>query len=281
VTRAEDRPVAVVQGYGPDVGWAMLAEACVAVRAGARWVATNTDATMPSPRGPVPGNGALVAALATALGRGPDVVVGKPAPGLLEAAARRRDARRALVVGDRLDTDVEGAVRAGMDSLLVLTGVTTPADLLAAPAHRRPTHVAANLGGLSEPDDAVRVPRWADGSVVHGGWRVTVEDRHLVLTADIEARDPVDARDPATAPDPAGAGDSVSARDSASSRDSVGALRALAVAAWQCPQWTAIRADAAGRRAVTALGLASYLDEQSAKSPAGAPSGRATGASGA
>jgi HAD superfamily hydrolase (TIGR01450 family) len=233
VARAEDRPVAVVQGYGPDVGWALLAEACVAVRAGARWVATNADATMPSPRGPVPGNGALVAALATALGRQPDTVVGKPAPGLLEAAARLRGAHRVLVVGDRLDTDIEGAARAGMDSLLVLTGVTTPADLLTAPAHRRPTHVAADLGALSQPDDAVRVPEW-DGAVVHRGWRVTVDDRHLVLASDIEDHDSVEAHDP------------------------VAALRALAVAAWQCPQWTAIRADAAGESALSALGLRPY-----------------------
>jgi Predicted sugar phosphatases of the HAD superfamily len=241
VTRAEDRPVAVVQGYGPNVGWAMLAEACVAIRAGARWVATNPDPTMPSPRGPVPGNGALVAAVATALGREPDTVVGKPAPGLLEAAARRRGARRVLVVGDRLDTDIEGAARAGMDSLLVLTGVATPADLLAAPPHRRPTYVAADLGALSTPDDSVRVPEWA-GAVVHAGWRVSLDDRQLVLVA--HARAAGDARTAGDAPDAGG-----------DAPDPVGALRALAAAAWQCPQWTAIRVDPAGASALSALGL--------------------------
>jgi glycerol 3-phosphatase-2 len=158
VSAAGDAPMAVVQGYGPQVGWADLAEACVAVRGGALWVATNTDRTLPSPRGPLPGNGSLVAALRTALDRDPDVVVGKPEPELFATAARLAGARRPLVVGDRLDTDIEGAVRAGMDSLLVLTGVSGAADLLAATESRRPTFVAADLSGLFEADEAVRVP---------------------------------------------------------------------------------------------------------------------------
>jgi len=152
VSSADDKPVAVVQGYGPNVGWPELAEACVAVRGGALWVATNGDRTLPSARGPLPGNGSLVAALATALDRQPDHIVGKPAPALFERAARRAGARRPLVVGDRLDTDIEGAVRAGMDSLLVLTGVTRPADLLVAPPHRRPTHVGEDLAALFTVD---------------------------------------------------------------------------------------------------------------------------------
>lgn len=89
VDRADDGPRAVVQGYGPQVGWTDLAEATVAVRAGATWIATNTDRTLPSGRGPLPGNGALVAVLRTALGRDPDVVVGKPEPALFATAARR------------------------------------------------------------------------------------------------------------------------------------------------------------------------------------------------
>jgi HAD superfamily hydrolase (TIGR01450 family) len=169
VSSADDRPLAVVQGYGPRVGWAELAEACVAVRGGALWVATNADRTLPSVRGPLPGNGALVAAVATALGRDPDEVVGKPAPALFQRAAKRAGARRALVVGDRLDTDIEGAGRAGMDSLLVLTGVSTAADLLAAPPHRRPTHVAENLTGLFTVDGGPE------------GWRVRRRDAVLEL----------------------------------------------------------------------------------------------------
>ena len=156
VVAADDRPEAVVQGYGPEVGWAQLAEACLAVRAGATWVATNTDRTLPSPRGPLPGNGSLVAVLRTALDRDPDVVVGKPEPALFHAAADRAGARRPLVVGDRLDTDIEGANRAGFDSLLVLTGVSTADELAKAPDGHRPTYVADDLSGLFSPPTNAR-----------------------------------------------------------------------------------------------------------------------------
>lgn len=164
VAKAADGPAAVAQGYGPLVGWADLAEAAVAIRQGALWVATNADRTLPSARGPLPGNGALVAALRTALDRDPDVIVGKPEPTLFTTAARRAGAARPLVVGDRLDTDIEGAVRAGLDSVLVLTGVNTVADLLVAPPHRRPTYVSADLSGLFDPDGPVRLPE-ADGDM--------------------------------------------------------------------------------------------------------------------
>ncbi|MBY8874470.1 HAD-IIA family hydrolase [Micromonospora sp. PLK6-60] len=167
VSLADDAPAAVVQGYGPRVGWTELAEAAVAIRAGASWIATNTDRTLPSDRGPLPGNGSLVAALVTALRREPDVVVGKPEPALFATAARRAGAGRALVVGDRLDTDIEGARRAGLDSLLVLTGVSDVPELLAAPEERRPTYVALDLAGLFDPAAVVRVPA---GSVP--GWSV-------------------------------------------------------------------------------------------------------------
>jgi HAD superfamily hydrolase (TIGR01450 family) len=189
VDSADDRPAAVVQGYGPAVGWADLAEAAVAIRAGAVWVATNTDRTLPTARGPLPGNGALVAALRTALERDPDLVVGKPEPALFETAALRAGAQRPIVVGDRLDTDIEGARRSGMDSLLVLTGVSGPRDLLAAPPYRRPTHVATDLSGLFEVDDAVRVPRLekSGGGAEAGGWRVTRQGAGLELTGSGES----------------------------------------------------------------------------------------------
>ena len=148
VSNADDAPVAVVQGYGPNVGWPELAEACVAVRAGALWVATNADRTLPSPRGALPGNGALVAALVTALDRRPDLVVGKPQPGLFAAAAKDAGATGTLIVGDRLDTDIAGAHRAGMDSLLVLTGVATAHEAAAAVSEQVPTYVATDLSGL-------------------------------------------------------------------------------------------------------------------------------------
>ncbi|MEH1102793.1 HAD-IIA family hydrolase [Micromonospora sp. CPCC 205561] len=186
VSRADEAPVAVVQGYGPQVGWADLAEASVAVRGGAIWVATNTDRTLPSGRGPLPGNGALVAALRTALGRDPDVVVGKPEPALFATAARRAGEGRTLLVGDRLDTDIEGARRAGLDSLLVLTGVSDAAELLAAPPTRRPTYVSMDLAGLFDPGAVVRVPGPADA----GGWSVTTRGDALELSG---AGRPLDA----------------------------------------------------------------------------------------
>lgn len=154
-----DEPVdAVVQGYDPRTDWARLAEAAVAVRAGALWVATNTDSTLPSARGPLPGNGALVAAVAHATGAVP-LVAGKPEPPLLQVALADAGvpAAQALFVGDRLDTDVAGARRVGVASLLVLTGVTDRAALLAAPAGARPDLVSPDLRGLLEPHPRVEV----------------------------------------------------------------------------------------------------------------------------
>jgi HAD superfamily hydrolase (TIGR01450 family) len=138
---------AVVQGLAPTTSWQDLAEAALALHAGALWVAGNRDATYPTEQGPVPGNGAFVAALEVATGRSPHVV-GKPEPELHRASVERVQATRPLVVGDRLDTDVLGARRNGTDSLLVLTGVTTLDDLLAAEPEQRPTYVAHDLRGL-------------------------------------------------------------------------------------------------------------------------------------
>ncbi|MFC7532222.1 HAD-IIA family hydrolase [Actinoplanes sp. GCM10030250] len=187
VGSAEDAPVAVLQGYGPEVGWKNLAEAALAVRAGATWFATNTDRTLPSPRGPLPGNGSLVAVLRTALDREPDVVVGKPQPGIFTAAVALSKAERPLGIGDRLDTDIEGLVNAGIDSLLVLTGVSGPADLLAAPPERRPTFVTADLSGLFRPAEDARVPATGDEA---GGWRIVRDGDEATLDG---SGDPVDA----------------------------------------------------------------------------------------
>ncbi|MCA1710444.1 MAG: HAD-IIA family hydrolase [Actinobacteria bacterium] len=162
---AEPDVVAVVQGYDAGTGWAQLAEASVALRSGALWVATNTDSTLPSPRGPLPGNGAMVAALRTATGLEP-VVAGKPEPALHLESVQRVNAQRPLVVGDRLDTDVLGAVRGGADSLLVLTGVVDVAQLLAAPRGSRPTYVAPNLRGLLQAQAPVARGRCGDALAV-------------------------------------------------------------------------------------------------------------------
>ena len=154
VESAEDRPDAVVQGFRPDTTWADLAEVAYAVEAGAAWFAANTDLTMPTARGIAPGNGALVAAVAAACG-GKPMIAGKPEPALHRETMLRTGAVRPLVVGDRLDTDIEGANRAGADSLLVLTGVTDLARLKAAPPEQHPTYVAEDLRGLNDPDQLI------------------------------------------------------------------------------------------------------------------------------
>jgi HAD superfamily hydrolase (TIGR01450 family) len=166
VSTAAERPAAVVQGYGPDVGYPLLAEAGLAVRAGAWYVASNADATLPTARGIQPGNGSLVQVIVTATGTKP-VVAGKPEPPLHAEAVARSGARRPLVVGDRLDTDIEGAVRAGADSLLVLTGVTRAVDAVLAPRHQRPAYLAHDLAGLLAPHPGVTS---AGGGFGCDGW---------------------------------------------------------------------------------------------------------------
>jgi glycerol 3-phosphatase-2 len=153
VTAAAESPAAVVQGWSPDLTWALLAEACVALRSGVPWVATNLDRTLPSPRGPLPGNGSMVAALSTATGRTPESV-GKPQPALLMTAVKRVGASRPLMVGDRLDTDIAGAVAAAMPSLLVFTGVSGPADVLRAEPSERPDYLGLDISAvhLRHPD---------------------------------------------------------------------------------------------------------------------------------
>jgi HAD superfamily hydrolase (TIGR01450 family) len=180
VSVAADQPAAVVQGYSPDLGYSQLAEGALAVRAGALFVATNADATLPTARGPAPGNGALIQVIATATGVKP-LVAGKPEPPLQAESVERTGARRPLVVGDRLDTDIEGACRVGADSLLVLTGVSGPADLLAAPPGRRPSYVAEDLTGLLTPHPEVTS---AEGGYGCGGWtaRWSTGGQHLELT---------------------------------------------------------------------------------------------------
>ncbi len=156
VRSADDRPAAVAQGYLATMTYADLAEATLAVRAGALWVASNLDATLPTPRGQVPGNGALVALVAKATGQQP-VVAGKPERALHSEALMRVNARAPLVVGDRLDTDIAGASAVSCDSLLVLSGVTSLQNLRTAPPGHRPTYLSADLGGLLQPHPQVLV----------------------------------------------------------------------------------------------------------------------------
>jgi glycerol-1-phosphatase len=147
VSLAADGPAAVLMGYGPDVSWRDLAQASYAVGAGALFVATNTDMSIPTDEGIAPGNGTLVGAVSAATGRAP-IVAGKPHAPLMRESVDRVGARSPLVVGDRLDTDIEAGHVSGIPTLLVLTGVTDVPALLAAAPHRRPTYLAADLRGL-------------------------------------------------------------------------------------------------------------------------------------
>ncbi len=230
VHRAENDVAAVVQGYSPDLSWQQLAEGAVAIGRGLTWVATNVDPTVPSPRGPLPGNGSLVAALRCATGAEP-IVTGKPDPTMHRESVQRSAAVNPIVVGDRLDTDIEGANAVGCASLLVFTGVTAPADLLAAAAKLRPTYIAPDLAGLLRPHLAASI---SDGEVRCGAWTVRMSSNgSLVL------------------------GSSVPSATTQSTGDDLDALRALCTAAWRIvgptrgPQITA--ADPASRAEIDRL----------------------------
>jgi HAD superfamily hydrolase (TIGR01450 family) len=199
VSVAAAEPAAVVQGYAPGVDYSQLTEGALAVQAGALFVATNADLTLPTPRGRQPGNGSMIQVIASSTGTRP-LVAGKPEPPLHAESVQRTGARRPLVVGDRLDTDIEGACRVGADSLLVLTGVSHPADVLLAPPGMRPSYLAADLGGLISSHPAVTAG--GDGYRC-GGWAARRADgQRLDLTG---------------------------------SGDRIDGLRALAAAAWSAP----------------------------------------------
>lgn len=190
VESADDDPAAVVQGYGgPELPWGRFAEASYAVARGVPWYASNTDLTIPGARGIGPGNGAAVEVVRIATGAEPKVA-GKPLPPMHRETVLRTGAERPLVVGDRLDTDIEGAFNGGVDSLLVLTGVTDVARLLAAVPEHRPTYVAADLRGLlvAQPE----VTEGAEGAFLCGGWTASVNGGALVVEGAGEAPDPLD-----------------------------------------------------------------------------------------
>jgi glycerol-1-phosphatase len=117
-----------------------------AVLRGAELIGLSRDRTFPMPDGAWPGTGSILAAVETAAGRKADRVVGKPEPAMYEAARDRLGEGRILALGDRLDADVLGAKRAGLDSALVLTGATEQSQVDGATP--RPTHVADSLAAL-------------------------------------------------------------------------------------------------------------------------------------
>lgn len=163
VDSADDRPDVVLHGHSPQNNWAVLSEAALAVRAGAVYVASNMDTTLPSERGLLIGNGSLVAAVVSATGVTPHSA-GKPGPAMFEVAARQLGAQRPLAIGDRLDTDIAGGIAAGIDTLCVLTGVSGHREILHTTW--RPTWIAANL---RDHLDGWSARREGDAVVVESG----------------------------------------------------------------------------------------------------------------
>jgi glycerol-1-phosphatase len=167
---AEDKPAAVIQGFSPEVGWKQLAEAAYALARdsdgnGIPWVATNTDWTIPQERGIAPGNGTLVSAVHTAVGILP-VVAGKPERAIFDEATTRFGASHPVFIGDRLDTDILGANRAGITSIMVLTGIDGAKQVIAAGPEERPHFLLEDLRGLTEPYPIVEAGEDTDGSIV-------------------------------------------------------------------------------------------------------------------
>ncbi|PRC42109.1 HAD family hydrolase [Mycobacterium sp. ITM-2017-0098] len=217
-----DDPVAVVQGHSPETGWQNLAEAALAIRSGALWIAANVDKTLPSERGLLPGNGSMVAALRTATDTEPQVA-GKPAPALMADAMSRGDFDSPLVVGDRLDTDIAGANAAELPSLMVLCGVNSAADAVWATAEERPVYLAEDLRALTAHDaDTLRIDE-------HPGWRAEVSDDTVTVIS--------------TGSDPG---------------DALSAVRTVAAVVWAAgiAQRPIVGGDDAGRQAVERWSLA-------------------------
>ena len=173
--------VAILMGFGPDISWRDLAEASYAVAAGALFVATNTDRTFPTPEGIAPGSGAFVAAVQEASGVTP-LVAGKPEPTLYRNAIDRFQSKNALVIGDRLDTDIAGAVNAGLTSLLVLSGICSAKQAVLASVGQRPDLIAADLQGLVTEQVFIRDIANSGQRWEHRGWSAHVEDSVVVVT---------------------------------------------------------------------------------------------------
>lgn len=194
VDSADAQPQAVVQGFSPDVGWRQLAEATYALRAGAMYVASNTDLTIPTARGIGPGNGLLVQVVTTASGVEP-VVAGKPETPLMAESVERVNAQQPLVVGDRLDTDIAGANRAGIPSLLVLTGVTDVRGLLRARDEERPTYVGLDLRSLMRPGVSTSDPLPLSDGDSDDQWLAELARTAREVWAATDRGEPLDAQD--------------------------------------------------------------------------------------
>lgn len=252
VEHDEEGVAAIVQGFSPDLTWRQLAQGAIAINRGALWVATNLDPTVPSPAGRLPGNGSLVAALRHATGATP-IATGKPDPSMHRESVERSRAERPIVVGDRLDADIEGANAVGCPSLLVFSGVTSPADVLAAPPRLRPSYLAEDVSGLvsrhARPvvtDDRVECGRWSVRPNEGTEGRGAGSARTLTLAQ----RDQAKGAGGRPVPKPTSPAGPVE-RDG-----KLDALRALCVATWQHEgEHRYTPADEASREVLASLGL--------------------------
>ena len=179
VASSEELPSAVIQGFSPEVGWKDLAEAAFAIQNGAIWIATNQDWTLPLEKGIAPGNGTFVGAVHTAVGILPEFA-GKPFRPIFDSALSELGFQKPLVIGDRLDTDIKGAVAAGLESAAVLTGIVGNKELLGAKSDERPNYI---LTDLSELFSDYPKPKRTKSSVSFGQSEVEIIGDRLMISA--------------------------------------------------------------------------------------------------
>ena len=159
VKSSDDKPAGVIQGFDPSVAWTDLAEAAYSITNGAKWVATNQDWTIPREKGIAPGNGTLVSAVHTAVGQLP-IVAGKPEVAIYKTATDHFGSKQPIFVGDRIDTDIRGANRAGIPSVLVMTGISTRKEVLGVKKEDQPTFIIGTMAELlAEYDEPKKTKR--------------------------------------------------------------------------------------------------------------------------
>lgn len=185
VDSADEDPKAVLHGHSTSTGWTELSEAALAINRGAAYFASNLDTTLPMQRGLMVGNGSMVAAVTSATGVSPESA-GKPEPEMFLQAASMVGASRPLSVGDRLDTDIEGAVAAGIPALHVLTGVSGPLALIEAPKDRRPTFIGEDMRALGRDAAELRPGQ-------QGGFSARVDGRDIILSRGNEGATSIEA----------------------------------------------------------------------------------------
>lgn len=174
VDSADENPKVVLHGHNPETGWHQLSEAALSIARGAVYLASNLDTTLPMQRGLMVGNGSMVAAVTSATGVTPRAA-GKPEPAMFLQAASALGAKHPLAVGDRMDTDIAGAVAAGIPALHVLTGVSGPLALIEAPKELRPTFIAEDMRALAQDAEQLKPS-------AQGGFGARVDGRDIILS---------------------------------------------------------------------------------------------------